>query len=370
MKSSPISRLFGIQRHDMAAPIGSRAALEKATFEHLTGTAAEHLPVTRADAMSIAAVARGRHIITGTIARLPLVTMRGNTPASAAPLLDKPEAGRPRFQTLAWTVDAMLFFGRAWWIVQKRSNEDDRPVRVEWTPEWEIDTNERGQIITAYGRPVNPADVIRIDAPHEGLLTFAAPRLRAAMRLDRAALVAADNPVPSVELHQTGGRELTDEEITGLIDAYAAARRRTGISFTNQSMETKVHGTTPENLLITGRDASALDIARVMNLPAWAVDAPTHGSSMTYSNVPSRARELLDYTLAPYMEAICARLSEDDVLPRGTWCRFDSDSLTADDFGTRMASYKTAVESGVYTVEDLKARELGTPLETVKENEK
>lgn len=360
---NPLAKLFGISRLEVASPMADRSHLEAVTFAHLAGIDLEGLPVTRTQAMSIAAVARGRHLITGTIARLPLVTMQGERPAAApAPLLERPEQGRPRFQTLAWTVDAMMFYGRAWWLVASKGT-NGYPVSVQWVPEWETRLDEQGNLIQAYGRDVNPSDVIRIDAPHEGLLNYAGDRLRAAIRLDRAALVASSNPVPAVELHQTSGTALTSEQANELVATYSAQRSKSGVSYSSQNIETRTHGAQPENLLIDGRKASALDIARLMNLPAWALDAPSEGSSITYSNTPSRSRELLDYTLAPYMEAITARLSSDDVLGAGSWARFNTDPLLFEDFASRMNAYKTALETGVYTLDDLKARENGAPLE-------
>lgn len=366
--TNPLARFFGIGMQ-IGSPLSERIELLRAQFDHLNAIDPDALPVTRKDAMSVAAVARGRAVIASTIARLPLVVMRGAHPLETVrDLIEKPENGRPRYQTLVWTVDAMLFYGRAWWHIVERG-QDGRARRVVWLPEWEIETDQKGEICRAYGKPVNPADVIRIDAPHEGILNYAAPRIRAAIRLDRAALLASDNPVPAVELHQVKGEDLSPDAAREFVAAYAAARKTHGVSYTNQSIETRTHGATPEQLLISGRDASALDIARVLNLPAWAVDAPTHGNSMNYSNVPSRARELLDYTLAPYMEAICARLSEDDVLPRGMWCRFDPDALTADDFAARMNAYKTALDTGIYTLDELRAREMGAPLERTPAND-
>lgn len=357
-----LAKLFGIHRLEIASPMGERSHLEAVTFAHLAGIDLEGLPVTRTQAMSIAAVARARHLITGTIARLPLVTMQGDRPTTPAPILERPEKLRPRFQTLTWTVDAMIFYGRAFWLVKERTT-GGYPAAVEWLPEWEARLDDLGNVTHAYNQRVNPADIIRIDAPHEGLLNYAADRLRAAIRLDRAALVASSNPVPAVELHQTGGSALTSEQANELVAAYSAQRAKSGVSYSSQNIETRTHGAHPENLLIDGRKASALDIARLLNLPAWALDAPTEGSSITYSNTPSRSRELLDYTLAPYMEAIAARLSSDDILASGIWARFNTDPLLFEDFTTRMSAYKTALDTGIYTVEDLKARENGAPLE-------
>ena len=362
--ANPLLRFLGINRRaQLSSPWADRSTLETATWGHLLGLDADQLPPTRREAMSVAALARGRNLIAASVGRLPLIAMRGRAPMPETPqLIRQPEAGRPRFLTLTWIVDALIWYGVAWLLITDRT-ADGRPARLAWVPQWQASVDENGDLTAAWDKPITPDQVIRIDGFHEGVLTASGDRIRAALRLDRASLRAADNPVPQVELHQVSGTPLSAEEAREFVASYVASRARSGVSYTNQSIETKTHGTNSENLLIDGRKAAALDAARILGLPAWAVDAPTDGTSMNYTNVPSRARELIDYTLAPYMEAITSRLSMDDVLPRGQWCRFDTDPLLAADFGDRMASYKTALETGVYTLDDLKARENGTPLE-------
>lgn len=359
-----LGRLFGITRTaTVSSPWSDSSALETATLAALYDIDAEAFAPTRSHAMAVPALAKGRNLITSAIAKCPLIALRGNEVMADAPsILTQPEAGRSLYHTLVWTVDAMLFYGRAWWRVTDWSQ--GRPARVQWVPEWEATpTRDGASICRAFGEAVDPARVIRIDAHHEGVLNYSGLTIPSATRLARATLTASTNPVPSVELHQTSGTPLTPDEATALTEAYATSRRKSGVSYTNQSIETRTHGAQPENLLVDGRKASALDIARVLGLPAWTVDASVEGTSLTYSNVPSRNRELIDYGLSPYMDAITARLSLDDILPRGQWTRFNTDALLRDDFNTRMAGYKAALETGVYTTDQLRDRELGIPLE-------
>ena len=319
------------------------------------------LPITRSIAMSLPVIRRGRNLIT-TIARFPLIGMTGTQVSKTQPpILALPEHGRPRFQTITWTLDALLFYGRAWWIV--RDYQNGRPTRFEWVPEWETEIID-GQLVKAFGQPVRASDVRRIDAPHDGILTDGGRVIRDALTMAAAASKAADNPVPAVELHQTSGTRPTPDEIKQLITEWEANRRKNGTAYTSENLEARIHGLNPEQLLIEGRKALDLDLARMMGIPAWAIDAQTSGSSLTYSNTPSRSRELLDYTLAPYIAAIEERLSLDDILPAGQWCRFDTSNILREDFQSRMNSYVTALETGVYTLDDLKRLERGNPLES------
>ena len=249
---NPFARFLGIRNATVASPLADHSHLETAVWAHLLDNDAQ-MPVSRADAMSVAAAAKGRHLIAGAIGRLPLIGMTGARITDDQPaILTQPEDGRPRSQTLTWIVDHLMWYGVAYLVITQRAAATDggRP-RLVWVPMWNasIDTST-GALVAAWGKKVAPADVIRIDGPHEGLLTFAADRIRAARRLDHAALIASTNPVPQLELHQTSGTPLNADDARALVAAYEAQRKQTGVSYTNQSIETKVHGANSENLLI------------------------------------------------------------------------------------------------------------------------
>jgi hypothetical protein len=59
------------------------------------------------------------------------------------------------------------------------------------------------------------------------------------------------------------------------------------------------------------------------------------------------------------MTAIDARLSMDDILPRGVWCEFDPDRITRPPLAERMQAYATGIGAGVLTVEECRAYERG-----------
>lgn len=347
---------------------------------HLAGLEAEGVarffgieaqPVTRAQAMTIPPVAKARHLLTGAAGRLPLRQMTGGDPSPRpAAWIDQPEHGRPRSQTILWTVDALIFHGRSFWLIDDRT-ADGRPARFQWVPEHRATVDPEGRLVQAFDRPVSPEDWIRFDGPHEGALHFAADTFRDALALARAAGNAAQNPVPSIDLHQTSGDPLTDEEIDSLLARWRAARtaRGGGVAFTSKAVEARTQGQPPEQLLINARNASALDAARCLGIPAWAVDAAVEGSSMTYSNTTSRFRELLDFGLRPYLDALTDRLSMDDVLAHGVWCRFDPTDALRPTFTERMEGYATAISAGVFTAAECRAMEDQTPLEEARNDD-
>ncbi len=338
--------------------------LTKLAYDELWPGGSHNLPVTRATAMTVPSVARVRNLLCGTASRLPIIGMIGAEVMDPAPrLLRQPETHRPRVATVADLVDEMLFHGGALAVVTERYSTG-RVMALRHVPRWAWRVEADGLLLID-GRQWPAADVKWFPAPHEGILSFGAGAIRRALTVELAAARGEDNPVPSIELHQTGGDPMAEADVDRLIRRWSDARRgkNGGVAYTNPSIETKVHGAPAEQLLIAGRNAAALNIARVCGVPAWVVDANVDGSSLNYSNTPSRNRELIDYALAPYLEAIAARLSMDDILPAGHWCRFDLDPLLSESFSARMAAYKVALDAGMYTVEELRARERGTPLE-------
>lgn len=367
-------------RSEAVAPLPVTAPQVASPFSdnsHLHRVEARHLevrpqgPLDRASAMGLAPVAKARQVMTGTIARFPLTVMSGATPHSEPPAwAGQIEQNRPRFQTIAWTVDALIFYGRAFWLVDDRYSTG-LPRYFRWVPEWEAETSEEGYLLAAFGRKVAPSDYIRIDAHHEGFLGFGSKVLRKGLATEQAAMNAAENPVPSIELHQTQGDDLTGEEVQDLISAWRIARTAAGggVSFTNPSVEVRTHGIAAEQLLIDAQNQTALGVARALGIPAWAVDASVQGSSLSYSNSHTRARELIDFGLRPYMDAITARLSMDDVLARGVWVKFDTTEIIAPPMAERMEAYRLAIEAGIYTAQECRALEEGTPLERKEEND-
>lgn len=338
--------------------------MTKLTMEDLYGLDVSGIAdLSRTDAMKIDAVAKIRNRAAAKIGGFPLVAMKGNATYPQSPKwVENLEENQSRFVSVSWITEALMFYGRAYLLISKRT-----PRAIEsfkFVPEWHAVT-KHGKLLKAFGREVRPDEWIRIDAHHEGLLNYGQDILKRAAVIERAAARAAENPVPSIELHQTGGGQMTDSEIDNMIARWIAARngKNGGVAYTSASIETKTHGQAAEQLLIDGRNMAAIGISRAMGAPAWLIDAAVSGSSITYGNVNSRSRELVEDLLEPYMNAISGRLSLDDILPRGVWLKIDASRVLRDDFKTRMEGYKSAIESKIYTPEECRMLEAGIPLE-------
>ena len=96
-------------------------------------------------------------------------------------------------------------------------------------------------------------------------------------------------------------------------------------------------------------------IARLLGIPASIMLAAVDGSNLTYSNIEQSWIEFADYTLAAYtgeIEEIFNRL-----LPRGRTAKFDWDSSQRANMSDRYTAYKTAIEAGFLTVDDVRRKE-------------
>ncbi|QFG13033.1 portal protein [Gordonia phage Schiebs] len=284
--------------------------------------------ITRDAAMRVPSVARARLLIVGSIAPLPLVATAGGVEVPDQPgFLTRTDGPVSPFHRMLWTIDDLLFYGWSLWAAQRDDAGNvaaaDRVPFDDWsvTGAGEVQVN---------GRVVSSRDVILIPGVSEGLLTTGVDAIRHARALNRAAGKAADNPSAQIELHQTGGAPMTDDAIKALVASWVAARagENGGVAFTNQSIEVKEHGAFDAHLLVGGRNAATLDIARATGIPAGMLDASLDNASMTYANTESRNAEFVDRCLLPYMAAVAARLGMDDVVPAGVAVEFDTSTFT------------------------------------------
>lgn len=296
--------------------------------------------LTRDAAMCVPAVAAARHRIVGTLSRLPLTAASvraGEGWDRQLGLISQPDPGEPHTATLRRTLDDLLFDGRAWWAVTA-TYADGMPRDAVHVPIGEIDENgrpslrfvewlykRRGMQIARHPSLPGAAWLLYFPGPHDGLLTFGQHSIRAASAMERAAGRAAANPVPSIELHQTTGANLSPEARRELIEGWVAARRgdNGGVAYTSPTVEVKTHGQADAQLLVDGRNQSAVDVARLAGIPASSIDAGIPGASITYANLNERTTDLVNMGLQPYASAITSRLSMDDVLPQGVSVRFD-----------------------------------------------
>lgn len=315
------------RQRGISSPLSDQSALQAVVWADLTDQTANLL--TREAALSIPALARQRHIIAGSIARCPLVVVDAatGTPIPEQPIwLSRTDRLVSPYHRTLWTVDDQLFDGWALWRCER--GYGGALLGVEHIAYERWGTDDAGRI-EVDGELVADGEVIALPGPHPGILHFGASALRRTLDNLDAAANAARNPSAYLELHYEGDDELTDDQIDALIERWAKARRglNGGVSYTNKYLRVIEHGTHESHLLVEGRNADAVDVSRMVSSPAAMADATNAGASLTYETTAGRNAELIDYGIGLYLDSIAARLSLDDVVPRGQRVVFDTSEL-------------------------------------------
>lgn len=309
----------------IASPWAPPSHFEHVIHADILGTGPRR--VTRDAAIQIPALSRARQLIVSTIPRLPLVaTTSTGEPAEVPDWLTTSTGTLSPFHRMLWSIDDLFFYGWSLWATQR--DDSGEIVAAERVPYGHWQFNNNGQI-TIDDTLAAEDEVMLIPGIGEGILTFAASTLTEALHLARAVQRAAETPAAQIELHQTNDAPMTQEKVRDLIAGWAKARRgeNGGVAYTSNGIEVREHGAAAEHLLIQGRNAVSVDVARHAGIPATMIDATLSGSSISYQNTSARMSELITFGLSPLMSAVAARLSQDDITPAGVRIDFDATSV-------------------------------------------
>ncbi|MFB6943392.1 phage portal protein [Streptomyces sp. NPDC060286] len=327
--------------------------------------------LSRRLAMKVPAVRRGVRTIADSIATMPLERWRGLVKLPPSTFLDQPESWRAYVSTITETVEDLIFYPWAWWYVVGRDWAGWPSAVIRLDPQYVSVTTVPGSgeidrvYVTYRGRELPQEDLIRFDGPDEGILTLGDVEIWTALRLELAAQSYADPEVPTGVLTNTGEYRLTPAEREELMAGWTAARRRRRTAFLDANLSYQSVLSTPEQLqLVQAREESAVQLARLLNLPPHYVGAKS-GDSMTYSTVASQRRDLSDISLAPYVGAIEGRLSMSDRngSPQGQRVKFDRSGLLRSDAREDAEVGEILIRSGQSTADEQRARRGLPPLD-------
>lgn len=279
--------------------------------------------------MAVPAVNRARRVVCNGVARTPLRAYRGLTLAADQPSwLDRTDGPVSPYHRMLWTVDDLFFHGWSAWAAAR--DESNAVVAADRIPfdRWHVDAEGRVIYHETNGAEtiVSDESVILIPGSDEGLLESSAGAVRHAADLLRSAAKAAETPSAYIDLHQTNETPITDEDRERIIAAWVRARRgeNGGVAFSSAGIDVRELGAPIEHLLVEGRNAAALDVARACGVPGQLVDATTPTASLNYENADAKNRDLTENGLSAFMLPIAARLGMDDVVPQGVSIRFDT----------------------------------------------
>lgn len=322
--------------------------------------------VSREAAMSVPSIKRARDLICGTAAGMERVLRDKITGARITPpplIFNQPDRRIAGSVTYAWTLDDLIFYGKAYWQVTALYADTNRikeAVRIQ--PERvDVVLNALGTEITAYrvdGKAVptnGVGSLVTFWSYNEGLLNTAGRTILAAIELEKTALNYAREPMPQLTL-KSNGSILPKERIQALLEAWGQSRRSRATAFLNADVSFEPVGFDPDKLqLNSARQYIALELSRAMNIPAYYLSADTN--TMTYSNTIQERRALIDFSIAPLIHVLEERLSLSDFVPQGQLVKFDLDAFLRGDIESRVNTYATLVGIGAMTPEEVRQQE-------------
>ena len=313
--------------------------------------------ISRNEALQVPAVLRGRNLIAGTLAGLPVHLRdkdRRIRTGSDAPttLFDQINPDVPDIVTYADTYEDLIFERVAWWRVLER-NFDGWPTFAEHIEHWRVHVSGGRIYVDGYEVPDN-GTMIRFYGPNPPLLVHAARAIRTCLVLEQSANNYANEPIPMGYFTPKEGRHPneSDERIQGILDKWAIARAHRVWGYVPAQLDLKQLQFNAKDIQLTeARDTAVLDIARAMGIDPEDLGVST--TSRTYQNAEQRRLDLLDFTMSAYMKAVEQRLSMSDITPRGWRAKSNLDAFLRGDTKTRMETYAIGEPLGIYPPERL-----------------
>ncbi|ONI63911.1 hypothetical protein ALI44B_04605 [Leifsonia sp. ALI-44-B] len=299
----------------------SDSSLQEFVWSDIFGIATN--PVTRAEAMTVAAVVNGRARIIQELAGRPLRALDANGLVANQPTwLYRTNTGTPPWFRTAQTLDDWIFYGHSLWAFERSDNGTITDAARIPYERWELDQN--GGILVDKKPVTNPDAVMYLPGPMPGLLNCAGTTIRASKDLEKTWAGKARNPIPAIVLTEKEDNGMTDREAKKYVDAVAKARQdpNGAVMFVPYSIAATFEGTAEPSFAIEARNAAKLDIASFLNLPAAAVEAAQPKASLNYETDATTKVETTD-RMAFWSEPFEALLSMDNVCPRGQRIRFD-----------------------------------------------
>ena len=354
--------IFDYFRVDHSATLNLEAAesIPVQSFDTLFAVNAGQ-SATRDQAMSVPVIARARNIIATTIGSLPLEWINEATQSYVPTprVINQPDSRIPGITFKSWIIEDMIFHPYAYARVLRRYADTGRIADCERIAPERVatKTNANGTEIIGYwidGSPIDPADLIVFPSVDEGLLFRAGRTIRAAHQLEKSAYNFAMNPIPQTVIKNRVG--LTKDKLKEMGNAWAKARRESSTAILNGDVDITTLGYDPKALQLNeARQYLALELCRAMGLPAWFASADPQ--SNTYSNAVNQRRDLVDFSLRPYLIAYEQRLSFSDFTPAGTKVRFDLDDFLRGNPLERAQVYEILNRIGVMSVDEIREEE-------------
>ncbi|SDS79029.1 phage portal protein [Actinoplanes derwentensis] len=338
-------------------PILSTLPNDWSTWQALINGTESPTQVSRDEIMALPGFVRARDVFC-SLGNLPLHSINGSGQKIDRKLFTQPEStiGRVRSVTMANLFEDLLFDAVSLWVVVARDATDyPTAIRHYKFGEWSQD-EKTGRI--RIGTDLVPAeDVILFESPNAPLRKTAAGTVQTAKLLAATANRYANSPQAVGIFKPNDGSEPEDDVIQSFLGKYRAARQKNVDAFLPENID-YVPGqmlTADELQLIGAREFLISEASRLTGLPSSWLGLNT--TTRTYSNAIDERKDLIDFAAKPFLSTIEQRLSLGDVTPNGQVAKWSLDGFLRSNTTERYQSYKTALEGGWLTVDEIRSYE-------------
>lgn len=240
---------------------------------------------------------------------------------------------------LSWTFDDLFFYGRAFWFIKSRT-ADGYPASFERLPASMITTaDQAGPVwfgpsnqIYFNGLPIESENVVQFLSPVQGLLYTSADAITTALKLEDSARKNAESAIPAGVLRQVSGEPLSAQELADMASAFNRARMTNQTAALNEYLTYEATTATPDKmLLIDSRDFQARELCRAANIPNYL--AGIDQGSYQYTTSQGAREDLYLFGAKAFIDCIAQTLSRDQILPHGTYIKFDVEAYLSESYG-------------------------------------
>jgi len=331
------------------------AALIGTYYSYVEGTA-------RNRAMSVPTISRARDLMASVIGCMNLKMYteiwNGNemekVPLAPRTWLRRIDPTVPNNFILSWTFDDLFFYGRAFWYITSRT-ADGYPASYTRLPAAMVQTlDQAGPVwfapskqITFQGGELDPANVVQFLSPIQGIVYMSEQAVATALKLEAARYRNSSSAIPAGILRQTGGEPLSAQELADLAAAFNAARETNQTAALNEYVSYTETQTSPDKmLLIDSAEFQAMEMARLCNIPPYLAGISV--GSYSYQSSAESRMDLWSFGVRAYADCITGTLSQNTILPNGTYVEFDvEDYLTGEYSMGDQRETSTENENGV-----------------------
>ena len=318
---------------------GTGRAMIGAYYNYFEGDA-------RNAAMSVPTVSRARDLIASVIGCMPLQMYNemwnGDTmekmPLAPRSWLRRIDPSVPNNFILSWTFDDLFFYGRAFWYITSRTADGFPAAFTRLPASMVLTLDQAGPVwfapskeVQFNGNTLDPNDLVQFLSPIQGITSMSTQAVATALKLEAARYRNASSAIPAGVLKQTGGEPLSGSELADLASAFNSARQTNQTACLNEYLTYTETATSPDKmLLIDSAEFQGKEMARICNVPLYLVGFD-QGSYAYTSNEGARA-DLWTFGARSYADCITSTLSQNNVLPNGTYIEFDTMNYLMGDY--------------------------------------